>query len=208
MKSGLSLHEKISLIFPSGAVNLVKASIVTEKVKVKIRGPRSSKTGDYSPPRPGKGHQITLNGDLNPFEMLVTFLHELAHLKTFNENPYGNYSGRIKPHGEEWKKNFKQVLQPYFHQVIFPDQISVVLRNYLHNPAASTCSSPDLKRALMQAGGKTTVMAEEITKETPFETSNGLKLEMVKKLRKNFLCREIQTGKLYIVPPALEIKIL
>ena len=46
-----------------------------------ITNPRSTKFGDYRPPQRGSNyHRISVNGDLNPFQFLVTLLHEIAHL--------------------------------------------------------------------------------------------------------------------------------
>ena len=65
---------------------------------------RDSKLGDYRF-SPQKGHQITVNHNLNPYSFLVTYLHEVAHLLT-----YQTYKNKVLPHGNEWKKAFHDVL--------------------------------------------------------------------------------------------------
>ncbi len=39
--------------------------------------------GDYRNSHAGKGHRISVNGNLNKYSFLITLLHELAHLFTY-----------------------------------------------------------------------------------------------------------------------------
>src|SRR5690606_37915756 len=66
---------------------------------LKITRSRSSKVGDFTGCRHHSIHRITINRDLNPYLFLITYVHEVAHLRTFL-----HYGTRVEPHGEEWKK--------------------------------------------------------------------------------------------------------
>ena len=59
---------------------------------------RNSRYGDYTAPRNGQNHLITVNHNLNKYAFLITLVHEVAHLVTYN-----NHRHRVSPHGGEWK---------------------------------------------------------------------------------------------------------
>jgi predicted SprT family Zn-dependent metalloprotease len=99
--------------------------------------------GDYRPPYAGQGHRISINYDLNSYSFLVTTVHEFAHLLTWNE-----HKRKAKPHGSEWKANFKRMMRPFFEKEVFPMDIQRAIVQYLENPAAASCSDLRLSRAL------------------------------------------------------------
>jgi hypothetical protein len=88
-------------------------------------------------------HQITVNHDLNPYSFLITYVHEVAHLRVES-----NTRRRIAPHGREWKQEFARLLDYFLKQDIFPSDVVGALTSYIQNPAASSCSDHDLLRAL------------------------------------------------------------
>jgi SprT protein len=139
MKKQIDIFEKY---LPVATVPYCYDLWQTHHFAFKITKPRNSKFGDYSY-RQGKGHQITVNGDLNPFAFLVTYIHEVAHLVTFNE-----YGSKPNPHGKEWKRNFLKLFTPLLQPSIIPESLLLVLKDYLKNPAASTQGSQDLLLAL------------------------------------------------------------
>src|SRR5689334_11996196 len=70
-------------------------------VHLTVAQERKSILGDYRHKTPGSNHRISVNGNLNKFTFLITLLHELAHLLTFER--YGN---KVSAHGKEWKHVF------------------------------------------------------------------------------------------------------
>jgi len=113
------------------------------KVHLTITRSRATVLGDYRHAIHGKNHRISVNGNLNPYAFLITLLHELAHLLTFQF--HGN---RVAAHGREWKKQFSELLKTFIQAEIFPDIIKDSLLKSLHNPAASSCADDDLLRVL------------------------------------------------------------
>ena len=107
---------------------------------LKIVNKRSTKHGDFKRYVDGKV-QITINNDLNPYRFLLTLMHEFAHLVTFEEYK------RVKPHGLEWKNNFKLLMLPFLKPKIFPDELLSELASYLMNPKASSDGSVNLSLA-------------------------------------------------------------
>lgn len=189
---------------PEPAVHPIAVWIVTYDFKLKIKRSRASKYGDYRPPREGANHQITVNNDLNPYAFLITLVHEIAHLTTFNK-----HSNRPLPHGKEWKDEYKQLMEPFMREDIFPAELIQVLRNYMRNPAASSCSDPSLIRALAKYDKpKDTLLLEQLPEKSVFSTRDGRRFVKESRLRKRFRCRELDTNRLYLFNPFCEILLI
>jgi len=83
----------------------INKKIVEEKIVFKLVNPRKRKLGDYRYYKNNKQHKITVNNDLDEDLFFLTFIHELAHKKTFDQ-----YGRRVQPHGVEWKQCFQKLL--------------------------------------------------------------------------------------------------
>lgn len=110
---------------------------------LRISKKRNSKLGDYRFDRLSNTHHISVNENLNPFSFLVTYIHEVAHLLT-----YEKYGGRPKSHGKEWKQSFKRLMLPMLNDSVFPGDVLKVLAAHMKNPKASSTSDPSLYLAL------------------------------------------------------------
>lgn len=128
---------------PEPAVPLISDWIFHFDFKLKIRKPRQSVYGDYRPPKPGTNHLITVNRDMNQFAFLLTLVHEIAHLLA-----HERHGLRIKPHGEEWKTAFKDLMRPVIRLGVFPDDVRTAIIKYVQDPGASSCSDDNLVRTL------------------------------------------------------------
>ncbi len=185
------------------AAKTIAQWIVNSNCNFKITKSRSSKFGDYRPPYGSSGHRISVNHDLNAYAFLITTVHEFAHLKTWNENKQ-----RVKPHGLEWKANFRNLMLPFLEMDIFPIDIQTAVSSYLQNPKASSCSDTDLFRTLnqynVQKEGLLTV--ENIPHKSVFFLKNGRAFEKGEKLRKRYRCVEIDTRRVYLFSPLAEVK--
>jgi hypothetical protein len=190
---------------PAEAAPLIGRWIDYFKCEFKIARNRNSKFGDYRPPHAGKGHRISVNYDLNAYAFLVTTVHEFAHLYTWNQHQH-----KVKPHGQEWKSNFKKMMQPFFEKDIFPPDIRRAIVSYLDNPAASSCSDPNLFRTLRkydpQKEAMTTV--EKLPLKAVFKLKDGRVFRKEALLRKRFKCMEIQTKKMYLFSPVAEVELV
>ena len=67
---------------PEAALSLCCELIMYYKLNLHIEVERKGRYGDYHPTM-GSGNRITVNHNLNPFEFLITFIHELAHHTTY-----------------------------------------------------------------------------------------------------------------------------
>jgi len=172
-------------------------------VHLTVAKERKSIFGDYRHRTHAQTHRISVNGNLNKYAFLITLLHELAHLLTFEK--FGN---RIAPHGREWKHVFGQLLAQFIEQNIFPDDIKRALMDSLHDPAASSCSDEDLLRVLKRYDEKEThlVFVESIPEGSLFKTHDGKIFKKGDRIRKRFKCEEVKTKKIYLFSPIYEVE--
>ena len=65
---------------PAQSLDYIHPWLVEHKVQLRISRRRITKTGDYRPPVRHRQHRISVNGDLNKQEFLITLVHEMDHL--------------------------------------------------------------------------------------------------------------------------------
>ena len=188
---------------PQASVASVFQLITTHNIYLKIVNERLTRHGDYRK-MPNGQHQITINSNLNTYRFLITLIHEIAHLITFKK--YGNL---VKPHGNEWKHTFQQLMLPYIRPEIFPNQLLPYLAIHFKNPKASSDTDAKLSLALKHydaPNDKNYVF--EIPLGGDFRLYNGKIFKRGKKLVKRYECLEIATGKIYLFNPNAEVEIL
>jgi SprT protein len=187
---------------PDGSLEPVLQFIFEYKVQLTITKSRASVLGDYRHAHANKGHRISVNGDLNKYGFLITLLHEIAHLITFEKN--GRY---VQPHGQEWKNNFSSILATFLHKNIFPLDIESTLAKSLKNPAASSCADEKLIRVLKKYDQKKAgvYLIEELLPEDKFVIKGNRTFIRGEKIRKRFKCKEVSTGKYYLFSPVYEV---
>lgn len=167
----------------------------------KISKGRMTKLGDYRHPFGGKGHKISVNNNLNQYSFLVTTVHEFAHLLTWND-----HKNKVKPHGSEWKHNFKRMMQPFFELEVFPEDVRLSIVTYLNNPAASSCTDLTLARTLKKYDKITpSLHVEQLPQSTVFKLADGRKFEKGERIRKRYRCVCLDNGKVYLFNPLAEV---
>ncbi|QHT66416.1 SprT family zinc-dependent metalloprotease [Rhodocytophaga rosea] len=181
---------------PSTAADYCYQLWLSHGFQLRITRARSSKLGDYRfSSAAAVKHQISVNENLNPYSFLVTYIHEVAHLLTFQQ-----YKRKVNPHGKEWKRNFQQLMHPILNETVFPASILLPLQAYMANPKASSCSDAVLLKALQSAdltGSQTFLtelaVGENFTLQGRVFTKGALK-------RTRILCLEKKSGKQYLIP--------
>lgn len=186
---------------PPAAAPTIAKWIDYFKCEFKISKSRATKLGDYRHPFQGEGHKISVNNNLNPYAFLVTTVHEFAHLLTWNE-----YKNKVKPHGLEWKNNFKRMMEPFYALHIFPADVQQAIVSYLENPAASSCTDLHLARSLKKydAPNASTVHLEKLPINAQFALKDGRKFIKGERIRKRFKCA-CNNGKVYLFNPLAEV---
>lgn len=195
-------YKKVLLSYvPEPSVDKVLDLIQEHSILFKITQSRLSKLGDYRAPLKGGEHQITINNNLNKYSFLITFIHEVAHLTTWNKLQH-----KALPHGKEWKLEFARLMHQFYTKEIFPEDILLALKKHFSNVKASTCSDPNLLRVLRKYDTTPVLHVEELPANTIFTLSNGQSFIKGPKLRKRFRCKEVGTNKSYWVSPLAEVK--
>lgn len=190
---------------PPEAAPLIGRWIDHFTCEFKISRGRNSKFGDYRAPFAGKGHRISVNYNLNRYAFLVTTVHEFAHLYTWNQ-----HKQKAKPHGTEWKNNFKRMMQPFFEKDIFPGDVKQAIVNYLDNPAASSCSDLNLYRSLRKydAPKEDVQTVEKLPINSIFRLKDGRVFSKGEKLRKRYKCIEISSKRIYLFSAVAEVEVI
>ena len=173
------------------------------KVHLTVAAERKSILGDYRHSTHFSNHRISVNGNLNKFSFLITLLHELAHLLTFEQ--FGN---KVPSHGKEWKAMYGKLLEQFLKNKIFPADIEHELLHSLKNPAATSCAEDGLLRALRRYDDKKSHrrLVEEIPEYALFRCDDGRVFKKGEKMRKRFKCIEVNTGKVYLFSPVYEVE--
>jgi SprT protein len=190
---------------PPNTFEPVAAYLQQYKVHLTITRERKSILGDYRNAHSNRNHRISVNGNLNKYSFLITLLHELAHLLTFDK--YGN---RVQSHGKEWKAMFGGLLAQFIKSKVFPADIEKELLASLSNPAASSCAEDGLMRILRNYDPKAQgeMLVEEIPAHGLFKLKDGRVFKKGEKLRKRYRCEEVGTKKVYLFSPVYEVKLL
>ena len=194
--------EVLKKYLPEQAVPQIAEWIVQFDFKLKIKKERSTRLGDYTSPRNGLNHLITVNHNLNKYAFLITLVHEIAHLVTYNQ-----HKNTVAPHGIEWKQNFKQLIQPFMSTDIFPLEVFAALRQYMQNPAASSCSDVRLLRTLKLHDNNQAVFIEHLPPNTMFLYNGSRLFRKGEKIKKRFKCTEVNTGQTYLFNPLVEVEV-
>jgi hypothetical protein len=194
--------QALSDYLPEKALDPVLEYLHLYKIHLTITKSRKTIWGDYRYSTGDTHHRISVNGNLNPYAFLITLLHELAHLITFDR-----YANRVLPHGKEWKSNFSLLLSKFMDAEVFPDDISHALTRSIQNPAAS-CSDHDLMRALRKYDQENhhLILIEQLSEGALFQLKDGRIFKRGEKLRKRFKGVDVNTGQTYLFSALYEVK--
>lgn len=196
------IAEALKKYVPEGYIPYIVELMFFENLAFRISKPRKTKAGDYRPPYNGQPHRISINGDLNPYAFLITTIHEFAHMTTYIK--YGPY---VQPHGAEWKSEFKRLLIPVLEKKELPVEIEAALKRSLQNLKASSCTDIHLTRALKKHDKRdeSIVLLENLGNNEYFRLGKKTFQRGVLR-RRRYLCKEINTGKQYLVNRLAEVE--
>ena len=200
--------EELALLkryFPETAVAKVGAMYEQRRFKLHFKRPRSSKLGDFRPPQTKNGIcSITLNLDLNPYQMLITYVHEVAHYDVYQQ--YG--SRHVLPHGNEWQTCFSSLLQPFLTETIFPKDVLTAVQKHLQHIKASSTADLNLQRVLHQYDKKNenVITLESLPNGARFTLKNGLIFQKGEKQRTRYKCYCESNGRWYFVAALAEVQ--
>jgi len=190
---------------PEGSFDLVVGYLHQYKVHLTVTQARKSILGDYRNAYGNQSHRISVNGNLNKYSFLITLLHELAHLLTFDQ-----YGHRVLPHGNEWKQHYSVLLVDFVRANIFPPDIVAELRKSIQSPAASCGGELSLMRVLRKYDPQKEgyLPVERVPFNAPFLDEKGRVFVKKEKRRTRFVCQEIKTGLTYLFSPIYEVRLV
>ena len=196
---------------PESAVGFIVSWLLENNVQLRIARTRSSKLGDYRPAIPGNIPKISVNNSLNPYSFLITLVHEMAHHAVFSCVERHNYASlskkkRPKPHGNEWKSAYRNLISPLLQTSVFPNDILHVLKEYFENPRASSKADQNLSRILKKYDvPDDREVLENLPLDTIFLLPNGRKFQKKEKIRTRYRCQCLRTRKMYLFNPLAEV---
>jgi len=196
--------ELLKKYLPEKSVEQVFEWIKFYKIRLKITKQRSTKLGDYKPPILKPFHQISVNYNLNSYSFLLTLTHEIAHLIVWEK-----FKNKVKPHGNEWKHEFKLLMKPFLQTNIFPADLQQVVINYLENAKASSGSDLELTRQLRtyDKNNHSALILEDLPIDSIFRINNGMKFKKGEKLRKRYACICLNNNKKYLINPLADVMV-
>lgn len=175
-----------------------------EPFNFKTTASRKSKLGDFRYRRDRTHQTITLNGDLNPYQFLLTYIHEVAHLHAFVR-----FGMEIPPHGKEWKSTFQQLMLPLLSNGAFPVDLSIPLRKHMKNPKASSAADLFLMKEMskydLHDAAKQEVFLSDLVPGKRFLLS-GREFEKGETRRTRVICLEVKSGKRFLVAQLAKVK--
>jgi SprT protein len=193
MQSGISvlLHHRV----PEASLSYCLQLWHDSPFQFKLRKARQTKVGDFTC-RHGEAPQITVNEDLHPYLFLITYVHEVAHLHV-----HKHFGRRAEAHGEEWKAEFRLLMEPVLNEEVFPLKLIQGLREHLRDPAASTFSDSEITKLLRSYDPRAVhvTLLSDIPEGSVFAL-NGRWFKKGKIRRTRVLCREMQSKRSYLVP--------
>ncbi len=200
----IKLRQGLSKYLPADSLNVICSLLSVMPVYLKITKNRKTKLGDYRAAHQGKPHTITINHDLNQYSFLITLLHEMAHFECWQL-----HKNRVKPHGLEWKNEFKKLMQQILVIDFLPQDISKATIEYMLNPMASSCTDINLMRTLKKYDSNSNITyLEDLPENSFFSINNDRVFQKGEKRRKLYKCKEVHSRKIYLVNPLCEVKIV
>lgn len=187
----------------TGSEKLVANWMISSPVPVLLANNRRSKHGDFRVSRQGKPPVITINHDLHPVEFLITLAHEIAHFRNWKR-----YGRRVRPHGPEWRMEFRQMLAEVLKAgILEPEVAAAVIQHYFKRKLIGSGSSEALNGLLGKKESNSGVLhVADLPDGARFMLRNGKSFIKGRKLRKRFQCCDTVSSRIYSVHPLAEVK--
>lgn len=177
-------------------------------VKLHVTRERQSKLGDYRCPQPHHPyHEISVNGNINPYFFLLVLLHELAHLNTWKL--HGN---RVLPHGHEWQGQYAQLLVT--HCPLFPDDIRRLIERYVRRLPLERAMGRAIEKQLRHYDAGYDPASDLTLSDLPvgslfrLKNGRGIVFKSLEKRRTRYRCIDVDTNVAYYVAGAAPVSVV
>lgn len=167
----------------------------------RITRPKRTRLGSFKGFRNGVKPIIHINSDLGKYTFLLVFLHELAHLKVMK-----HFGHKVKPHGEEWKQLYKELVKPFIDNNVFPDiLVTELIRYFIKTPATFHRDTRLLNVLSSIEGGNVILTVNDIPANSTFTLMSGRQFVKLEKLRTRYKCFCPATRKYFLVPKSAQV---
>ena len=112
---------------------------------------------------------------------------------------------KVKPHGKEWKTEFKQLMQPFLIDAVYPEDLLIELKKYMLNPTATTSNIQLLQHLRKYDTKNDYLILADLPDNALFKIQNGFTFQKMEKMRKRYKCRRLDNHKIYLVSPLIEV---
>ena len=199
---------------PDQSIDYILQWFLETRVRLRISQGRSSKSGDYRPAHQNLPPRISVNNNLNPYDFLITLVHEMAHHEVWRVHVIPNEKSLLparrrrqpKPHGPEWQHEFHILMIPLLNTSVFPPDVLYMVENYFNSLDVSRKFGMDLTRVLKKydsPDGKEFV--ENIPFDAVFTLPDGRSFRRKEKLRKRYRCICMNNHRIYLFSPLAQV---
>lgn len=201
-KEGLTFIKNLTTYIGKDAAIYIEKFTRGLALKVRVTKQRDTKYGDYMPSVNGKQQRITVNGNLDNFSFLITLLHELAHLKA-----YENFGQKIKAHGSEWKLEFIKIIDDALNNNLFPLDIAKTINlQYVIKKDLSFESRIIINDSINKYLNITIPKRlEDFPVNSLVSLINGMQVKVIEIKRTRYLCKCLNNNKMYYIQKKIEV---
>lgn len=185
---------------PSASGDYVAQLMAKFDLELHLSSPRVSKLGHYKVAHRGRPQSVSINRDLSQERFLLTLIHELSHLICHLE-----FGRRIKPHGSEWKRTFQTLMTPLLCDAVFSSGILPQVVRHLNSPKATSCVDKELHLAFERLDGKEYTVLDDLSVGDEFTVRNKRRFIKGVKRRTRHLCKEVDSGRSYMIHGSAEV---
>jgi SprT protein len=197
----MSILEYLEKHLPTYKASQIIQYLAESKCVLKITKPRKTKRGDFR--QSGNNLSISVNHDTNSFRFLFTLIHEIAHLKT-----YLDYGNRIRPHGDEWKRNFEELFYHFQMEDEFgkDEAMLLVIKNELKSPKACSGVNLALEKAFTPYDDISGTYLDELLHGENFEF-RGQRYQKLESRRTRVMCLNLTNNRKYTINKAALVEV-
>ncbi len=187
--------------FPLPFHELIKDYLGSFSFSFRLTKPRKQRLGSFRGGLKGELPVISLNNDLGPYSFLLVFIHELAHLLVWQQ-----HKRRAKPHGEEWKKAFRLLMEPAFSGNLLPEDLKQGLLRYFRTTPATFQRDVQLLKIMHTLDGNGDLLTlKDIPEKGVFYLPDGKQMVKMERIRTRYKCYCTSNKRYYLVSAAAQI---
>jgi len=155
------------------------------------------------PRKKGERYLITLVRSDMQGHFFMVFLHEIAHMLAHMQ--FGEEISAS--HGKEWGSIVRNIMSKAITEGCFSPTETEILSGCVKSYVPLTNAKLNtLEQKIIKLYRPDVVRVDSLPMDAVFKLKNGMEMKFIKKLRKNYECMELHSGKRYRVNPDAEVE--